>query len=63
MDWLYLNSHHHIEMTLAVLLNDIPYIIGLACLLELAPGNEVLDLANGPYRVPVYLRQSTSFYI
>ena len=45
-------------MTLAVLLDDVAHVVGLACLLELAPRDEVLDLANGPYRVPVRLRQS-----
>lgn len=59
----HLNSHHHVEMTLAVLFNDIPYIIRLACLLKLAASNEVLDLTNGPYRVAVCLRQSKRFYI
>jgi hypothetical protein len=43
----YLYSNHHIQMTLAVLLNDITHIIRFTCLLELSTRDKVFYL---PYR-------------
>lgn len=53
----YLDSDHHVEVTLAVLLNHVPHVVRLPGLLELPPGHEVFDLPDGPDGVAVSLGQ------
>jgi hypothetical protein len=53
----YLDPHHHVEVSLAVLLDDVPHVVRLPRLLELPPRHEVLDLADGPDGVLVGLGQ------
>lgn len=43
----YLDAHHHVEVALRVLLDDVAHIVRLARLLELATRHEILDF---PYR-------------
>ena len=56
---LYLDSDHHVEMPLGVLLNDISDIVGLSCLLKLPPGHEIFDLPDGADSILVGLSQAT----
>lgn len=42
----HLDSDHHIQMALAVLLDDIAYIVGFTGLLKFPPRDEVLDLSD-----------------
>lgn len=54
----YLDPDHHVEVTLRVLLNDVPDVVGFPGLLELATGHKVLDLADRSDRVLVRVCQT-----
>lgn len=48
-----LDAHHHVQVALRVLLNDVAHVVWFAGLLELATRHKVLNLPNGPDRIPV----------
>ena len=52
----YLNSNHHVQMSLAILFDYIAHVVRFPCLLEFSPGHEVLDLPNRPNGVSMYFR-------
>lgn len=51
----YLYPNHHVEVSLTVLLDDVPDVVRLPRLLELPPRDEVLYFAYGPNGVLVCL--------
>lgn len=55
--WAHLNPHHHIQMTLAVLLDDVADVVRFPSLLKLSASHEVLDFSDCPDSVSVRLCQ------
>lgn len=53
----HLDSNHHVQVALAVLLDHITYIVRFPRLLKLPSGHEILDLSDRPYCVSMRLRQ------
>lgn len=56
-DVAHLDSNHHVQVALAVLLDHITHIVRFPRLLELPSGHEILDLPDRPYGVSMRLRQ------
>ena len=53
-----LDPHHHVQVALGVLLDHVADVVGLSRLLELSPGHEVFDLADGSNGVFVRISQT-----
>lgn len=53
----HLDSHHHVQMTLAVLFDYVTDVVRFSSLLKFSACHEVLDLPDCPDSVPVCFRQ------
>lgn len=58
MAWTHLDSHHHIEMALRILLDDVAYIVRFSRLLEFSTCDEIFDFAYRPDGVAMGLSKS-----
>lgn len=56
--WTHLNSHHHVEMTLRILLDDVAHIVRFSRLLEFSTCDKIFDFAYRPDGVAMGLSQS-----
>lgn len=54
----HLNPHHHVQVTLAVLFNDVTHIVWFPSLLKLSASHKVFDLPDCPDSIPVCFCQS-----
>lgn len=56
-DFAHLDPHHHVQVALAVLFDDVANVVRFTGLLEFPPRHEVLDLPDRPDGVSMRLGQ------